>query len=95
MEPAGQPPSPQNTADESVNNATHPAPIGQRERSTSAPNVCYNLVGQPTEQTDDFLQKFAKGTYSTLHGNLQNYMPLSSELLFFHFILLFIYFDYM
>lgn len=23
---------------------THPPPLGQRERSTSAPNVCYNLV---------------------------------------------------
>lgn len=25
---------------------THPPPLGQRERSTSAPNVCYNMVNQ-------------------------------------------------
>lgn len=47
----------------------HPPPLGQRERSTSAPNVCYNLVGQPTDMSEDFLQRVVKGTYSTLHGN--------------------------
>lgn len=25
----------------------HPPPLAQRERSTSAPNVCYNMVGAP------------------------------------------------
>ena len=24
----------------------HPPPLAQRERSTSAPNVCFNMVGQ-------------------------------------------------
>jgi len=36
----------------------HPPPLGQRERSTSAPNVCYNVVGQhPTEISDEILHR--------------------------------------
>jgi hypothetical protein len=58
----------------------HPPPLGQRERSTSAPNVSYNLVGPSTEITDEFLHRIGKGNYTTLHGN--HFMAFSSELLF-------------
>lgn len=53
------------------NRKDHPPPLGQRERSTSAPNVCYNLVGQSAEISDDLLHRITKGTYNTLHGNLR------------------------
>ncbi|CAL8114846.1 unnamed protein product [Orchesella dallaii] len=53
---------------EQYNRKDHPPPLGQRERSTSAPNVCYNLVGQSTEISDDLLHRITKGTYNTLHG---------------------------
>lgn len=53
---------------EQFNRKDHPPPLGQRERSTSAPNVCYNLVGQSAEISDDLLHRITKGTYNTLHG---------------------------
>ncbi|XP_035210323.1 serine/threonine-protein kinase A-Raf-like [Stegodyphus dumicola] len=32
----------------------HPPPLGQRERSTSAPNVCYNMVNQTDLSLEEF-----------------------------------------
>ncbi|XP_015915867.1 serine/threonine-protein kinase A-Raf isoform X2 [Parasteatoda tepidariorum] len=32
----------------------HPPPLGQRERSTSAPNVCYNMVNQNDMTLEEF-----------------------------------------
>ena len=66
----------------------HHPPLGQRERSTSAPNVCYNVVGHPTDLTEDFIQRMTKGTYTTLHGNVYvvNYfriLALSAPVLLF------------
>ncbi|XP_064489063.1 serine/threonine-protein kinase A-Raf-like isoform X2 [Ornithodoros turicata] len=36
----------------------HPPPLGQRERSTSAPNVCYNLVSTADFSAEDFATKY-------------------------------------
>lgn len=61
------------------NRKDHPPPLGQRERSTSAPNVCYNLVGQPAEISDDLLHRITKGTYNTLHGKCSLLTHFSRE----------------
>uniref|UniRef100_A0A131XP02 non-specific serine/threonine protein kinase n=1 Tax=Hyalomma excavatum TaxID=257692 RepID=A0A131XP02_9ACAR len=37
---------------------THPPPLGQRERSTSAPNVCYNLVSGSDFSAEDFASRY-------------------------------------
>ncbi|XP_050028223.1 raf homolog serine/threonine-protein kinase Raf isoform X1 [Dermacentor andersoni] len=37
---------------------THPPPLGQRERSTSAPNVCYNLVSGSDFSAEDFANRY-------------------------------------
>ncbi|XP_035714274.1 raf homolog serine/threonine-protein kinase Raf isoform X6 [Folsomia candida] len=58
--------SPPNLAEQYVDK--DPPPLGHRERSTSAPNVCYNLVGHSAEISDDLLHRLGKGTYTTLHG---------------------------
>ncbi|CAG7832712.1 unnamed protein product [Allacma fusca] len=68
------PPSSPETESQSFSRKNSHPPLGQRERSTSAPNVCYNVVGHPTELTDDFIQRMAKGTYTTLH----EWWPFSS-----------------
>ncbi|XP_021962645.1 raf homolog serine/threonine-protein kinase Raf isoform X2 [Folsomia candida] len=57
--------SPPNLAEQYVDK--DPPPLGHRERSTSAPNVCYNLVGHSAEISDDLLHRLGKGTYTTLH----------------------------
>ncbi|XP_077540468.1 serine/threonine kinase raf oncogene isoform X2 [Haemaphysalis longicornis] len=36
----------------------HPPPLGQRERSTSAPNVCYNLVSTTDFLAEDFASRY-------------------------------------
>ncbi|XP_075550922.1 serine/threonine kinase raf oncogene isoform X3 [Dermacentor variabilis] len=36
----------------------HPPPLGQRERSTSAPNVCYNLVSGSDFSAEDFANRY-------------------------------------
>jgi hypothetical protein len=47
-----------------------PPPLGHRERSTSAPNVCYNLVSHSTEISDDLLHRLGKSTHNTVHGTI-------------------------
>uniref|UniRef100_A0A1E1XC06 non-specific serine/threonine protein kinase n=1 Tax=Amblyomma aureolatum TaxID=187763 RepID=A0A1E1XC06_9ACAR len=37
---------------------SHPPPLGQRERSTSAPNVCYNLVSGSDFSAEDFANRY-------------------------------------
>ncbi|XP_077489087.1 serine/threonine kinase raf oncogene isoform X7 [Amblyomma americanum] len=37
---------------------SHPPPLGQRERSTSAPNVCYNLVSGSDFSAEDFASRY-------------------------------------
>ncbi|CAN8017123.1 unnamed protein product [Ixodes persulcatus] len=36
----------------------HPPPLGQRERSTSAPNVCYNLVSSQDFSAEDLANRY-------------------------------------
>jgi len=80
-----QSPSPINNDDPLSNNQNHhPQILGQRERSTSAPNVCFNSIGQVSESDEFILQKYSKGGYSTLHGNHQ-YVQLSSEFASYYF----------
>ncbi|XP_054718655.1 serine/threonine-protein kinase B-raf-like isoform X2 [Uloborus diversus] len=44
----------------------HPPPLGQRERSTSAPNVCYNMVNQTDLTLEEFSSRLrAQGSQGT------------------------------
>ncbi|XP_070394315.1 raf homolog serine/threonine-protein kinase Raf isoform X4 [Dermacentor albipictus] len=53
----GDPPLSPTSAPLSVPRA-HPPPLGQRERSTSAPNVCYNLVSGSDFSAEDFANRY-------------------------------------
>ncbi|XP_064631999.1 serine/threonine-protein kinase B-raf-like isoform X5 [Lineus longissimus] len=49
-------------------------PLAQRERSTSAPNVCYNLVN-PGESAEEFTRRYAQSHCNNLGHNIASLMP--------------------
>ncbi|XP_023242081.1 serine/threonine-protein kinase B-raf-like [Centruroides sculpturatus] len=67
-------PSTSNTIPQQVSRP-HPPPLGQRERSTSAPNVCYNLVVNPSEE------EFALILYNTNMKDRNTALHSSSRML--------------
>ncbi|GFQ98698.1 hypothetical protein TNCT_298821 [Trichonephila clavata] len=68
---------------------THPPSLGQRERSTSAPNVCYNMVNQSDMSLEEFASRIrSQGSQASTGLSLSsgycsttavpNYSPSSS-----------------
>lgn len=54
-------------------NRRHPAPLAQRERSTSAPNVCYNMVTSNGMDLEDWSRVKAHNLAGTGELHLFNF----------------------